>query len=161
MRRKKIESSKDLDRFAQSVGRPFMYKDGINYYYLSVKRNNSEAIIGGGHFAFTIRRNILEDIPVIPSNKFLAAEEESLGVPFDKTGFWRLSAPDLHIQHMGNTPEPWMYEQLEEMTLMTNERSDEFWPEPDVTNRKLQIPFLFRNLFARLLHRCKLTRKVR
>jgi len=151
LRKFPVMTDKNLDRFGESLGRPEMYKKRINEFYLAVERNNAKAIVGGNHFAFTIRRAVLEQIPIIPANKFIA-EEMYFGQYFDRTDFWRLSTPELLIQHMGNVSEEWMYKDLEEIIEGFSEEKPN-WPTKESKVRQSIFPFIFRKYF------CKVFRK--
>ena len=41
------------------------------------------------------------------------SDERWLDLPPDRLGYWRLALPSGHVYHIGNTPEPWMYDELE------------------------------------------------
>jgi len=123
LKKKPVEAENDLNRFGESIGRPEMYRSRLNEHYLAVERNDNLAIVGGGHFSFSIRRQVLQDIPATASAKFMA-EEEFLGQPFDRAGYWRLSTPRLYVQHMGNTPEKWMFEDIEQIKTSSLEPID-------------------------------------
>ena len=151
LRKRQVEATEDLNRFGESIGRPDMYRSRTNEYYLIVQRRNVTAVVGGNHFTFTIRRDVLSKIPYRPSLKFIA-EEEVFGQPFDKAGYWRLSTPELHIQHMGNTPEGWMYEHLNDI------RATElnYLPTPQKTQQHRVFPYYLSRLISRAVKKYSL-----
>jgi len=148
LKKKPVEAENDLNRFGESIGRPEMYRSRLNEHYLAVERNDNLAIVGGGHFSFSIRRQVLQDIPATASAKFMA-EEEFLGQPFDRAGYWRLSTPRLYVQHMGNTPEKWMFEDIERIRV-----ADQKFTESSIVKLckpLIPIPYSARTLFSKLI----------
>jgi cellulose synthase/poly-beta-1,6-N-acetylglucosamine synthase-like glycosyltransferase len=110
-----VVPERDLDQFASSIGRPDFYQEEHKAAQMIVRRNDFAACVGGGHFAFTIRREILAGVPDAPSLHPLGQYgiEHWMDVPADRLGFWRLATHEAYAYHMGNVPEPWMYEELE------------------------------------------------
>jgi hypothetical protein len=111
---RKIVPDDDLDRFARSIGRPDMYGPDSRAAQLVVQRGGAYACVGCGHFVCTIRREVVESMPREPSLRALGgrASERWLDIPPDRAGFWRLSTTRAYAWHMGNTPEPWMHDEL-------------------------------------------------
>lgn len=104
----------DLERFANSVGRPQMFQQPQHRTPLVVRRGDAVACVGAGHFVFTARRSVLQRAPQAASRRALGkdAVRRWLDVPPDRLGLWRLSTTCAYVQHMGNTPMPWMYDEL-------------------------------------------------
>jgi hypothetical protein len=105
----------DLDRFAKSVGDPNWFSVPYREAHLSVERTGTLACVGAGHYVITMRREIVAAMPTMPSLQALkeGAEQPYLDQPPDRAGLWKLSTPRAFAYHMGNHPEPWMYEELE------------------------------------------------
>jgi hypothetical protein len=101
----------DLDQFAHSIGRPDVFRAEERKVQVVVRRNGSTACVGGGHFVFTMRRDVIKRIPKRPSLLALRPLGETAWFddPPDEAGLWRLSTPRVYAHHMGNVPEPWMY----------------------------------------------------
>ena len=112
----KIVPDEDLDRFAHSVGNPNLFQPKHRQAQLIVRRNGATACIGCGHFAFTIRREVVKGMPTHPSQMAIEGNSEELwlDVPSDKVGLWRLATTKAYVYHMGNVAESWMYEELEQ-----------------------------------------------
>jgi len=110
----KVVDDRDLDRFAQSIGRPDLFKPEHRDAQWIVRRKNSVACVGAGHYACTIRREVLAGMPAEPSLAALDghADLRWLDLTPDRLGFWRLSTPQAWVNHMGNVPEAWMREEL-------------------------------------------------
>jgi hypothetical protein len=104
----------DLDRFAASIERPDLYKTEHRATQWIVRRGDAIACIGAGHFACTLRREVLAGMPGGPSLQAIEGRSELrwLDLPPDRLGFWRLSTPRAWVHHMGNVPEPWMHDEL-------------------------------------------------
>jgi hypothetical protein len=105
----------DLDRFAVSIGQPDLFTAKDRGEQMVVRRGDALACVGGGHFVFSTRREVLAAMPAGPSLQAIDGKSEELWLdePPDRAGFWRLSTPRAVAYHMGNVPEPWMYEEIE------------------------------------------------
>ena len=88
-----------------------------------VNRNGVTACVGCGHFLFTLRKETLQYIPDEPCKRPLGAGSDELWYdrPPDLGGLWRLATPIAHAYHLGNVPEPWMDQALEELRVATAE----------------------------------------
>jgi hypothetical protein len=111
---RKVVPDEDLDQFATSVGQPGFFNAEHRRAQLVVRREEDVVCIGGGHFAFTIRREMLHSSPDEPVQSFWGAENRYFDQPPDRLGAWRLSPITAYAWHMGNVPEPWMYQRLQE-----------------------------------------------
>lgn len=58
--------------------------------------------VGAGHFQFVARRQVLQNLLPIPSNRPMG-EVRSLDIGINERGYLRLSTPKWWVQHMGNT----------------------------------------------------------
>jgi len=154
-----IVENMDLRRFGESIGRPDMYERRLIDSYIIVKRGDARAVIGGNHFVFTIRRSVLDQIPIEATNKFIA-EEEYFGIKFDRTNYWRLSTPDLKVQHMGNIPEEWMYQELSTIKN-TQKTTEHVWQYPKRSVGRPFFPYSFRRNFGRIFRKLNLKKFLR
>ncbi|MDC8006293.1 hypothetical protein POV27_19725 [Aureisphaera galaxeae] len=104
----------DMQRFAKSIGREdSMYANELRLkYQMTVKRKDLSAVVGCGHFVSTLRREVFQKSPDTFSNMAYSskADKDYIDVPNDASGFWRLATIGNYAYHMGNQPEPWMYE---------------------------------------------------
>lgn len=112
---RKVVPAEDLHRFAVSLGRADWFNPRHLRAQLIVERQGTVACVGGGHFVFTIRREVVDAIPKDPSLQALTVGTEFrwLDEPPDRIGLWKLSTPRAFAYHLGNVPEPWMDEALE------------------------------------------------
>ena len=108
--RRALADPADLDRFAESVGTPDLFR-GHEERQLVVDRGAVAALVGAGHFACAFRRAALDDVAPGPC---LGWEEESLDRPLDAAGWWRLATGKAWALHLGNVVEPWMAGELDE-----------------------------------------------
>jgi hypothetical protein len=103
----------DLDQFAHSIGRPDYFTERHRRAQMVVSRGGATACVGGGHFVFTMRRDVRTRIPHLPT---LQAMGEALSGRFDeppdRAGAWRLATTRAYARHMGNVPEQWMHDAL-------------------------------------------------
>jgi hypothetical protein len=107
--RRAVADPDDLVRFAASVGAPDLFA-GHETAQLVVDRADVTALVGAGHFAYGFRRKALDDVAPEPC---LGWERESLDMPLDAAGWWRLATPAAWALHLGNAVEPWMAGELE------------------------------------------------
>lgn len=114
LRFEKVVPDADLDQFARSIGRLDLFSADDRRTQLIVRRNGASACVGCGHFVFTIRREVLAAMPKEPSLRPIEgnSEEKYLDAPTDRLGLWRLATTRAFARHMGNVPEPWMYDEL-------------------------------------------------
>ncbi len=112
--REGVVPRRDLERFAHSIERPDLYSARRLERQLIVRRNGVTACVGAGHFAFTMRREIVRRIPERPSRAAQGArsEDEWFDAPPDTMGAWRLATSRAYVYHMGNAAESWMYDEV-------------------------------------------------
>jgi hypothetical protein len=129
----------DLWRFAHSIERPGMFGTDMMQAQMVIRRNGAAACVGAGHFVFTIRREMMDVMPIRPSLRSLSGDSQWLDRPVEQLGAWRLATTRAYAYHMGNVPEPWMYTELGACRI----------PEPAQTplpaaDRPLRLPLLAR-----------------
>lgn len=113
--RASVVPPRDLDLFARSIGRPDYFRPGHRGSQMLVKRNGVTACVGGGHFVFTLRREVIEQMPHFPAMQALGeGMTDRFDDPPDAMGVWRLSTTRAYARHIGNVPEPWMYDELDQ-----------------------------------------------
>jgi len=107
---RKVKNPLALQAFADSVGNPEFYSNDHKTTYLTVKKNDTIAVVGAGHFSVTYKNDIFETLNTKFSNYKLGgdSEMEILDLPVVKKGLWRLSTQDNFAYHLGNVSEPWM-----------------------------------------------------
>lgn len=107
LKRRSVVSESDLDRFANSVGTPGLFKESERRRQLVVVRNGGIACVGASHMQFTLRKCVVNRIPKEASNTALdgRVDRRWLDEPVDRCGLWRLSTTAAFVEHMGNVPE--------------------------------------------------------
>ena len=107
---RKVKNPQALQAFADSVSNPGFYNNYHKESYLTVKNNDTIAVVGAGHFLVTYKNDIFETLSTKFSNYKLGgdSEMEILDLPVVKKGLWRLSTYDNFAYHLGNVTEPWM-----------------------------------------------------
>jgi Glycosyl transferase family 2 len=105
----------DMNRFAESINNPAYFRPVHHQEQLLVHRGGVEACVGCGHFICTIRREVVPHMPQVRCQKAVGGWSEAHWVDFppDRMGLWRLSTTEAYAYHMGNMPEPWMFDELE------------------------------------------------
>jgi len=160
----KVVDDADLDRFAHSIGRPDLFKPEHRDAQLIVRRGGRIACIGAGHYACTIRREVLAGMPDEPSLKAIHGPSDMrwLDLPPDEMGFWRLSTPRAWANHMGNIPEQWMRDELASLIEKgTPESSEDRELRPAERRWTGMIPVSIRRKLARLIEVTRLRQAIR
>jgi len=104
LRREAVVDPVELQRFEESVGTPGLF-DGQRDRQWLLERAGVQALVGGGHFAFAARRAALA---TVTTGQVLGWERDSLDLPLDRAGWWRMATPHAYALHLGNRLEPWM-----------------------------------------------------
>lgn len=158
-----VVDERDLDRFAESIGRPDLYSPAQRKVQLVMTRGNVTACVGAPHFVLTLRRAVVHGIPPEPSLRAINdSEARWLDEPADRLGYWRLSTSRAFAQHMGNVPEPWMDDELD--ATRSGTRLDvHSRPHPGAGHASLvgRIPWRVRQALVSRLQRPWLERRIR
>jgi hypothetical protein len=106
----------DLDCFERSLGRdkPLITNRDKALQY-TLKREETVALIGSGHFVCTLRREALAELDYAPAKAGLFFGLRSIDEQVDRRGYMRLASPKARVVHMGNVWEPWHAELLAEL----------------------------------------------
>ncbi|MEM6703828.1 MAG: glycosyltransferase family A protein [Acidobacteriota bacterium] len=110
-------SRADLLEFAQSVDDPGRFSEEQLRRQLIVARDDRRALVGGGHFVASLRREAAAVLPTTPTGIAVSGGSEAAGLdrPIDAAGFWRLSTTRSYALHMGNVIEPRFATEFEEL----------------------------------------------
>ncbi|MGC6429625.1 MAG: glycosyltransferase family A protein [Jejuia sp.] len=111
-----------LEKFEQSIGRK-MYNRAHKKKYLTISKNNVNAVLGCGHFAATYKAEVFEHAPSeICQLKIVGNSEKNyLDRPNDIGGFLRLATDGNYAYHLGNVYETWMGKQMDEIKNTKNQ----------------------------------------
>lgn len=160
LRRESAVSRADLLEFAQSIGDPDRFSEDQLKQQIVVQREQRRALVGGGHFVASLRREAAACLPSTPTGIAVSGGSEAAGLdrPIDRAGFWRLSTTRSYALHMGNVVEQRFLTELESLRESAS-RSEptETGPLPDVVRHwSAKLPrraraFLARGAYRRLV----------
>lgn len=126
-----VRDPEGLINFQKSVGSNLYQKIHLERY-LVVSNGAAEAVVGCGHFVATFRKQVFEAGPTkvcefrVQGN----SEEDYLDDPNDFSGFLRLATLGNFAYHLGNSPQPWMEEKLQDILNSSLATSPLNIPEP-------------------------------
>ncbi len=148
----KVKDPEGLINFQTSVGSNLYQKIHLEKY-LVVSNGKKEAVVGCGHFVATFRKEVFEASPtkVCQFRVQMGSEVSYLDDPNDVSGHLRLATLGNYAYHLGNSPQPWMKEKLEEIIGNSGLKQAIEIPE-GVTFKKWQFKvgkFLSRLLFSK------------
>jgi hypothetical protein len=113
----KVLDPKAMHRFDLSLGNKQRLYKPIHlkkYLVLTNKKNNSQAVMGCGHFVATVHRVVFDKGSSEPAFFKISngIESKFIDIPNEKLGFLRLATKENLAFHMGNFTEPWMFEEF-------------------------------------------------
>lgn len=113
----KVLDPKAMHRFDLSLGNKQRLYKSIHlkkYLVLTNKKNNSQAVMGCGHFVATVHRVVFDKGSSEPAFFKISngVESKFIDIPNEKLGFLRLATKKNLAFHMGNFTEPWMFEEF-------------------------------------------------
>lgn len=120
----KVEDPEAMHKFDLSLGnKELMYKPIHldKYLVLTNKQNNAKAVMGCGHFVATLKREVFDKGSNAPAFIKIVGgvERKFIDTPNEELGLLRLATKGNYAYHMGNSTEPWMYEEFN--SLIKNE----------------------------------------
>ena len=113
----KVLDPEAMHRFDISLGNKQLLYKPIHlkkYLVLTNKKNNSQAVMGCGHFVATIKRTVFDKGSSEPAFVKISngIESKFIDIPNQNLGFLRLATKENFAFHMGNSSEPWMFEEF-------------------------------------------------
>ena len=107
---REVKNPEAMQEFAKSIDNENLFNDIHLQKILSIKKNNTIAVIGAGHFSATYRKSLLREVKISHSKEKISstADRGKIDIPSIKSGHWRLSTYDNFTYHLGNTVLPWM-----------------------------------------------------
>lgn len=155
IRFKDVKDKEALIKFDKSLGNEKPLYSLIHLEkYMVLENNKSEAVMGCGHFAATLRREVFDKGTIEPSFIKIGdgVENKFIDLPNEKLGFLRLATKDNFAFHLGNNIERWMDE---EMKLLKKSKNDgknysDFVKYKKLNNLHLKVGYLISKI---LLHR--------
>lgn len=109
-----VKNPEAITRFANSLGWTVLH-DKLKDTILTLKKENTTAVVGNSHFVGTYKREIFNAIPATNTVYKLGGSSEKLytDLPVLRYGGFRLATYNNYAYHMGNALEPWIIEQYE------------------------------------------------
>jgi hypothetical protein len=161
LRFESVVPASHLDRFCESIGRPDFFRPEHRQVQLVVRRGDAVACVGGGHFVFTLRREIADGVPRQAALAALRPLGETawFDEPPDAMGSWRLSTTRAFAWHMGNVPEPWMREELAEARSVPVPPARDGALPPMTRPRVAAVPLLWRQRGVAFVRRWHLSKR--
>jgi len=157
MKKAHIGNEGNRDRFALSIGQtPEKYYAKFEKSSVLVIENKGvKAQVGSHHFACTLRRSFLDQVPKNPSLKKITGNSELhyIDKPVDKAGFLKLSTLEDKVFHMGNVWEKWMENECPKEKQIANA-----WIVPVEKRRLTWMPYSVKTKLVSLLFRTRLSR---
>jgi hypothetical protein len=93
---------------------------------IRIKLAEKTFFVGAGHFQFSSRRDILQEILPIPSRRPMG-EVRLLDSALNEKGYLRLSTQDWWVQHMGNMVDPELAESGSGVIHSTHQGNSGLW----------------------------------
>jgi len=155
---RKVKNPQALQAFADSIDNANFYNKYHKELYLTVKNEDTIAVVGGGHFLVTYKNEVFEN-PKTKFNKYkLGGDCEILDLPVLEKGLWRLSTHDNYAYHLGNIDEPWMED------VFLSLRQNDFKLTNDLKYKKIETSklqfYIKYTLFSRFLKNKKIMKKL-
>jgi len=155
---RKVKNPEALQAFSDSISNAGFYNKYHKESYLTVKNNDTIAVVGAGHFLVTYKNSIFQTLEAKFSKYKLGGLAESLDLPVLKRGFWRLSTYDNYAYHLGNTCEPWMEDVFLSLQKNNSEPTNAFeYKKVKASKFNFFIKF---TLFSKLLANRKILTKL-
>ncbi|WP_197454910.1 glycosyltransferase family A protein [Stieleria varia] len=97
-----------IDEFLSSIGKPVEhFPVEAKRMQFSLKSNRCTTLIGGGHFVVMLRTAAFRRFDYLPRLAGASNGEQEIDAEPDRQGYQRLSTPEYHVYHLGNSVEPW------------------------------------------------------
>jgi hypothetical protein len=116
---------------------------------LTIAQNGKKAVVGCGHFAAVVRREVFYHTPKNSCNFLLGgkSEHQYIDMPLVSSRLLRLCSTKGYAYHLGNTLEDWMFQELKK-----NSYIEKFTPKLDKNWEAKPVQY-YHNLFGKLLIR--------
>ncbi|HLP63689.1 glycosyltransferase family A protein [Flavobacterium sp.] len=112
---KKMKFSKVVDEdsmqlFYKSVGNEEKFIAEKNKRYFVLQKENLKVCVGCGHYVATYKSDIFKSVKKSSQFKMAGDMKKHFDEKLLRFGLWRLNTLANYAFHMGNSPEPWMYD---------------------------------------------------
>jgi len=111
---RKVKNPEDMLSFGKSIDNLAIFKEVHLKNILSIKKDDTIAVVGSGHFTGTYRAELLKGAFKEYTSDVISPESDRffLDKPSVKNGHWRLCTYDNFTYHLGNIKEEWMITKL-------------------------------------------------
>nr|WP_315199035.1 glycosyltransferase family A protein [uncultured Flavobacterium sp.] len=148
----KVKNPQAMIEFARSINNKNLFNDVNLEKYLTINKNNFNALIGAGHFVVTYRSDVFDVLEKRFTKFILGGDSDFIfDYPVVKRGFWRLSTADNYAYHMGNMFEDWMLKKVE--GLKKNDFVYDIPPQLTKIKSYAFVNWFKINFFSRILFR--------
>jgi hypothetical protein len=111
-----VSDPEAMVQFYDSIGWERDYNPDYLKYTLGIeKADGFKAIIGAGHVVTTYKRSVFDEIIAFMPFKLGGPSEGYLDALPLKKDYWRLTTYNNYAYHMGNMPEQWMTDVINQM----------------------------------------------
>lgn len=145
----KVKNLEGIKNFYKSIGWEEKYNSNYLKQILTIKNNNTTAVVGSGHFVATYRRDIFNEIKTYSDYKLGGDSERYLDISLLNFGLWRLTTYDNFAYHMGNTSENWMKPMVE--SLKGNSKRVDLTFRQPLKRQNAIVYYVYNELFVKLL----------
>lgn len=114
---REVKNPDDMLSFGKSIENESIFNRVNLKNILTIKQNDTIAVIGSGHFSGTYKSFLLKEMcSKFENHKISAASDKNhLDKPSTKNGHWRLCTYENYTYHLGNTAEKWMQAKFEKI----------------------------------------------
>lgn len=120
-----VKNREALVHFYDSIGWKRDYNQDYLKYTLGLEvEKDFNVLIGSGHFVSTYKRVVFDTIQTFIGYKLGGTSEHYLDMLPLQYDYWRLTTHDNYAYHIGNVPESWMYDVIEQTKHNDNQILD-------------------------------------
>lgn len=122
-----VKNPTSLIRFYDSIGWKRDYNEDYLRYILGLEYEDGlKVIVGSGHVVATYKKAVFTEIQTFSKFKMGGKGLNYIDTLPLLKDYWRVTTYDNFAYHMGNIPEEWMYELLENNNPIVNEQRGNF-----------------------------------
>ncbi len=111
---RKVKNPDDMFSFGKSIDNLAIFQEVHLKNILTIKKDDTIAVVGSGHFTGTYRTDLLKDAFNKYTSDLISPESDRIYLDKSsvKNGHWRLCTYDNFTYHLGNIKEDWMISKL-------------------------------------------------
>ena len=120
MKFSKVVDEKSMQLFYKSVGNEDKFIAEENKRYFVLEKENFKVCVGCGHYVATYKSDIFKVVKKSSQFKMAGDMKKHFDEKLLQFGLWRLNTLANYAFHMGNSPEPWMYDKNANLPQKSN-----------------------------------------